>query len=128
MSKNLQNLTQDDLIAEIVAFEEYVDKLGSLLGIRVENKRLVNFTGEPLGKNMREAIAQEIVRSHELVRLRQKVWNSDFTDQEKRTIIDFLNLTARFIETILKRTEDAEGLTTQAERVAFLLGGLCNVT
>lgn len=102
---------EDDLRAEILRFSKYLNTLQELLEMTIERGRFISWTGEPLSAESREqAIQQEIVRSHELVRLRQKVQASDLSDRQKADAYTLINLVARFLHRIMEIGNDADAM------------------
>lgn len=122
-----QNLTTDELRDELVKYEKWATEMIKLLGIKREKGRLVSWNGEVLPSTKLDAIKQEAVRSHELIRVRQAIWGTDLPDEYKIRLVTFLNLVAEFVKKITRGERNEETLVSFAERVAMYLGSVCNV-
>lgn len=122
-----QSLTTDEIRNELVEVEKWLSNMLRLLDIKLEGGRYVSANGEPYGLDKRDAIQQEAVRTHELIRLRRRIWQSEFEEELKISLVNLLNLTARFIDMVLLEDASQEDLTQCAERAAWLFGALSNV-
>lgn len=120
---NIQpELTADDLIKIITDFNQWLDTIIMLLNIDVKNGVWINWNGERLAAQTRQdAIKQEVVRAHELIRVRQKLWTADIDETKKMNAIDSLNIMGRIL------TNLANGLditVDDVERLHYSLMGV----
>ena len=90
---------------------EWTIALSKLLGIELEESQWICFTGEKLGvMTIQQAIQQQIVRSHELVRVRQNIQASNLSETQKAKLVNILNLMTSLINELIKLGPTVEAM------------------